>query len=277
MQPLERPTRLSGRLDRIGLRLLILILCVAWFYLLWGRLLQATLAGLALACLWYLTIRLGERRSLATREQSLRRKIGGQLAVDSLILQSAQSAASNAATWLSSCLPMQDFQQVDQGVLTNSEGKSVFIACLQKHPGARASPDDVLHAVRDARGHSADICIVCATCPFSTEAVLLAEDQQPKTRLLGRDKLIQIAGAVTPATNEQLHELGKKQNKARFNAALWKARLIQPGKAKRYGAYGLGMMAMLAVTRQWVYTIPAVACLLLFYLSRRERSRPIEL
>lgn len=277
MQPLERPTRLAGRLDRIGLRLFILILCVAWFYLLWGRLIPAVLAGLALACLWYLAIRLGERRSLVTREQSLRRKIGGQLAVDSLILQSPQSAASNVATWLSSCLPLHAFQQTEQGVLTSSEDKSVFIACLQKHSGARANPDDVLRAVRDARGLGADVCIVCATCPFSSDAVLLAEDLQPKTRLLGRDGLIGIAGTVAPATNEQLHELGKKQNKARFNAALWKARLIQPGKAKRYGAYGLGMLVMLAVTQQWVYTLPAAACLLLFYLSRRQPSRPIEL
>jgi len=277
MQPLERPTPLAGKLDYIGLRLLIFALCFTWFYLLWSRLLPALASGGALALLWCLLIHLGQKRTLAAREISLRRKVGGQLAVDSLVLQNAQSAAANVTTWLSNHLPLEMFEQVADGVLARSDEKRVYVTCLRKHPSSHAERDDVLHAVRAARTYSAEVCVVCATCAFDSDAVLLAEDLQPRTRLLGREGLMRMAGVVTPVTNEQLQELGKLQRTHRFDSAQWKARLIQPGKAKRYGAYGLGMLVMLVLTRQWAYLIPSIACLLLFFFSRRRKEKPFEL
>ncbi|MDR1569379.1 MAG: restriction endonuclease [Oscillospiraceae bacterium] len=277
MQPLERPTQISGRIDRVGLRALIFALCFAWFYLLWGKAIQAACAGAALAILWYQAIRYGEQRTLAARETSLRRKIGGQLAVDSLIFQTASNAASNAANWIAHSLPLTDFKQSGDGVIARLGERRVYIECVRKHPSSRVGRDDVLGAVREARALSVDTCVICATCAFAAEAVSLAEDLQPRTRLLGKDALIVLAGAAAPATNEQLQELGRRERGRRFNASAWKARLLQPGKARRYGAYGLGMLVMLVVTRQWVYSIPSVVCLLLFYISRRHKVGSLEL
>jgi len=277
MQPLERPTRMSGHIDRVGLRVIILALCFAWFYLLWGKPLQAAFAGVALALLWYQAIRYGEQRTLAARETSLRRKIGGQLAVDSLVFQTAYSAASNAANWIAGTLELEDFEQAGDGVLARSGEKRVYIECLQKHPSSKASRDDVLGAAREASALAADVCVLCSTCPFAPEAVTLAEDLNLRTRLVGRDGLITLAGTSAPATNEQLQELGRRERGNRFNINIWKDRVLQPNKARRYGLYGLGMLALLVVTRQWVYAIPAVVCLLLFYASRRRRSGAFEL
>ncbi|GHU66343.1 hypothetical protein FACS1894184_04090 [Clostridia bacterium] len=277
MQPLDRPTPLSGRIDRIGLRALIIALSVGWFYLLWARPWPAVAAGAALAALWMMAIRLGEKRTLAARETSLRRRIGGQLAVDSLMLQTEVSAAANAASWLSELVPMSDFEQTGDGVIALSEGRRVYVQCIRKHSSSRAGRDDVLAAVRTAREHSIDVCVVCATCPFASEAVLLAEEMVPRTRLLGREGLIRIAGVAAPATNEQLQELGRRQRDRRFDPELWKARLLQPGKGKRYGVYGLGMLVMLIVTRHWAYIVPSAVCLLLFYLSRRQKVSAFEL
>jgi hypothetical protein len=268
---------MSGWIDRVGLRLLILALSIGWFYLLWARAWPALAAGIGLAGLWMLAIRLGERRTLAAREKSLRRRIGGQLAVDSLALQSAASAAANAATWLSELLPLSDFEQAEDGVIARSEERRVYIRCILKHASSRAGRDDVLAAVRAARQYTIDVCVVCATCPFAAEAVLYAEDIQPRTRLLGREGLMRIAGVAAPATDEQLQELGRRQRNRRFDPALWKARLLQPGKRKRYGIYGMGMLAMLIVTRHWAYIVPSAVCIGLFYLSGRQKVKAFEL
>ncbi|MDR1599172.1 MAG: restriction endonuclease [Oscillospiraceae bacterium] len=277
MRPLDRPTPLSGWIDRIGLRVMIIALSVGWFYLLWARLWPALAAGVALAALWMLALHLGEKRTFAAREMSLRRRIGGQLAVDSLALQSATSAAANAATWISGLLPLSDFEQTGDGVIARSEDRRVYIQCVRKHQSSRAGRDDVIGAVRAAREYGVDVCVVCATCPFASEAVLFAEEIQPRTRLLGREGLVRIAGTAAPATNEQLQELGRRQRNRRFDPSLWKERLLQPGKGKRYGLYGLGMLAMLIVTRHWAYALPSAVCLLLFYMSGRRKVKAFEL
>jgi len=277
MQPLQRPTKVSQILDRIGLRVLILALCFIWFYMLWGRPLQAIFAGLALTLLWNQVIVYGEKRTLAAREQALRRKIGGQLAVDSLMFQSALSAASNAATWISHAVPLDSFEQMKDGVLANSEGKRVYIECMRKHPGSKASRDDVLSAVRNGKAHNAEVVVLCATCSFAPDAIGYSDELTPRTRLLGRDGLIRLAGVSAPATNEQLQELGVQTRGKRFDIAAWKARILQPGKARRYLAYGLGMFLMLILTRQWIFAIPAAVCLALFIFSRRHKIGPLVL
>ena len=277
MQPLQRPTKVSQTTDRIGLRVLILALCFLWFFALWGKLVQAVAAGFALTLLWNQVIVYGEKRTLAAREQSLRRKIGGQLAVDSLTFQSAQEAAANAAAWIANAVPLDDIELVKDGVLADSEGKRVYIECLRKHPASKASRDDVLSAARNGKSHDAEVVVLCSTCSFAPDAVAYSEELSPRSRLLGRDGLIRLAGVAAPATNEQLQELGARTRGKRFDIEAWKSRILQPGKARRYGAYGLGMFALLLTTRQWVYAIPAVACLALFVFSRRHRTGPLVL
>ena len=272
MQPLQSPTRLAGRLDRFGLLLLAFILCCGWFYYLWGSIVPALPAGIALTVLLAATARLGEQRTLARREAQLRRRICGEMAVDSLLLQPESSAVANVAAWLSGELALQEFQPRAHGMRARLGEQSVWIACLQRHAGSRATCDDVLACVRAARREKADVCIVCATCAFCADAVALSSELSPKTRLLGRSGLMDMAGAAAPATDEQLRALGRRRRK-QFRRELWQARVFEPRKARRYGAYGLGLLAMYLLLRQMVYLIPALVCLALFVVCRCRRQR----
>ena len=270
--PLTSATRLAGRLDRFGLYLLVFTLCFGWFYALWGHVLPALYAGLALAMLILHTVRLGEKRTLAHRESTLRHRIGGEMAVDSLLLQPSASAASNTAAWLSQAITLTDFEAKAHGILANhaSAGR-VFITCLQKHASAPAACDDVLSCVRHARRETADLCVVCCTGHFTREAIALAESLIPRTRLLGRDGLISMAGVIAPATDEQLCALGKRRRQ-KFRRELLTARILEPKKKRKYLFYGLGLSLMYLLLRQAIYAIPALVCLLLFGLCRRKKS-----
>jgi len=262
---------LAGRIDRLGLYLLSTAACFAWFYFLWGQAVPAMAAGLSLSVLVLRTVSLGEKRTLDRREAALRRRIGGEMAVDSLLLQSAQSATSNAAAWLSQVIALQDFQPKAHGILAKHEAGRVFIACLQRHASSPSDCDDVLACARRARRESADICIVCSTSDFTGQAAALAGDIAPRTRLLGRSGLIEMAGLAAPATDEQLRALGKRQRK-QFRRELWQARILDPGKKRKYLLYGLGLSFLYLLTRQAVYIVPSLVCLALFALCRRKKQ-----
>lgn len=269
--PLASQTRMAGRLNRLGLYMLLALLCCAFFYFLMGHIYPALLAGAALSTLVIYTIRLGEKKTLARRETALRRQIGGEMAVDSLLLQSRRSATSNVTAWLTQVLALDSFQEKANGTIAAHESGRIFITCLQKHPSSKADEDDILCAVRHARREAADICIVCATCDFSAQAAQYAEDLSPRTRLLGRSGLISMAGVAAPADDEQLRTLGK-QRRQKFRREVWQARLFDPAKKRRYMLYGVGLSLMYIFTRQVIYIIPALVCLALFGLCRRKKS-----
>lgn len=267
--PLQSPTRLAGRIDRLGLCLFLLIICFAWFEYLWHHVLAASLSSVAMTILILSTISLGEKRTLNKREVTLRQRIGGEMAVDSLLLQTPTSAASNTAAWLMQALTLTDFEQREDGILARYEQESVWIACIQRHASGPADCDDVLSCIRNARRENADICVVCATSNFSSSAMLLVEDITPRTRLLGRSGLIQMAGIAAPATDEQLRALGKRRRQ-KFRRELLQARILDPAKKQRYLLYGIGLSLLYVFMRQLVYMIPAIVCLCLFALCRRK-------
>lgn len=274
--PLESPTRLAERVDRFGLYALVLLISCGWFYLLWSRLLPSLSAGTALAMMILYTVRLGEKRTLARRETALRRRIGGEMAVDSLLLQSPINAVSNIAAWLSQALALSDFTAKGHGMLARHDQDTVWIECLQRHASAPADCGEILAAVRNAREENADICIICATCDFTQQATVLSEDLTPRTRLLGRSGLIGMAGFAAPATNEQLQALGKRR-KQKFRKELLQARILDPAKKRRYAIYGIGLSLLYLVTRQILYAVPALVCLLLFAFCRRKKSKAFTL
>lgn len=270
--PLQSPTRLAGRIDRLGLCLLLLLLCFAWFYFLWGNVLAGAVSSAAMTVLIQCTIRLGEKRTLSRREDTLRRRIGGEMAVDSLLLQTPVNAASNAAAWLMQTLTLTDFDQREDGILARYDAQSVWIACIQHHPSSPTDCDAVLACIRNARRESADICIICATSDFTQAAVVLSEDVSPRTRLLGRSGLIHMAGIAAPATDEQLRALGKRRRQ-KFRRELFQARILDPAKKRRYLLYGIGLSLLYVFMRQLVYIIPAMVCLCLFALCRKKPKR----
>jgi len=269
--PLQSPTRLAGRIDRLGLCLLLLLASFAWFYFAFTALLPAALSAVAMTILILQTIRLFEKRTLTKREKALRQRIGGEMAVDSLLLQTPINAASNVAAWLTQTLSLSDFLPKGDGVLAKYGQDSVFISVIQQHASTAAGCDATLAAIRSARRENADICIICSTSDFSQEALLLVEDLSPKTRLLGRSGLIQMAGVTAPATDEQLRSLGKRR-KQKFRRSLIQARILDPAKKKRYLFYGAGLSLMYLLTRQLIHLIPALVCLILVALCQRKRK-----
>lgn len=267
--PLQSPTRLAGRIDRLGLCLLALLLSFAWFFYLFSSLLPAALSAAAMTALILQTVRLGEKRTLDKREMALRRRIGGEMAVDSLLLQTSTSAASNVAAWLTQAISLSGFIPKEDGILAQYEKESVFIACIQQHASTPAGCDATLSCIRNARRENADICVICSTSDFSQEAILLVEDVSPKTRLLGRSGLIHMAGVTVPATDEQLRTLGKRHRR-KFKRSIFQARILDPAKKRRYLFYGAGLSLMYLLTRQTIHLIPALVCLLLVALCRRK-------
>lgn len=274
--PLQTRTRMAGRLDRLGLYLLVPTATTLWFYFLFQNIYPALPAGIALAVLILYTIHLFERRTLKRREDALRRRIGGEMAVDSLLLQSERSATNNVIAWLSEALSLDQFTAKAHGTLARHQSGLVFIHCLQKHPSSQASVDDVLAAVRLARRASADRCVLCATCDFSQTAIQCAADMTPVTRLLGRSQLIGMAGVVAPASDEQLRALGKRRRQ-KFRKEIWRARVFDPAKKRRYMLYGIGLSLMYLLTRQTIYVIPALVCLALFGLCRKAPRKKFTL
>lgn len=270
--PLQSPTKLAGRMDRLGLCLLVLIACFVWFYYLYGSFPAAVLSSAAMTVLILKTIRLGEKRTLHKREKALRRRIGGEMAVDSLMLQTPTSAASNAATWLSQVLTLSDFEPKPDGILATHENETVFITCVQQHASSPTGCDATLACVRNARRENADICIACSTSDFAQEAILLVEDISPKTRLLGRSGLIELAGVTAPASDEQLRALGKRRQQ-KFRRELFQARILDPAKKRRYLLYGTVLSLMYLLTRQLVHLIPAMVCLILVVLCQMRPKR----
>ncbi|MCL1963458.1 MAG: hypothetical protein FWF69_00145, partial [Firmicutes bacterium] len=96
-------------------------------------------------------------------------------------------------------------------------------------------------------------------------------DITPRPRLLGRDELIKMAGVAAPATDEQLRALGKRRRQ-KFRRELWQARILDPGKRRKYLFYGLGLSALYLFTRQVIYVIPGLILLVLFALCRKKRN-----
>lgn len=274
--PLKSRTRTASRIDRIGVCLAVVALCCAYFAWLWRRALPALIAGAALAYLLLRTLHLLERRTLLRREKQLRRRLGGEMAVDSLLLQSQENAVANAAAWLKEPMALSDFTPATGGLIAMRGGIRLFIACLQKHRGGRASPDDVLSCLRRAREADAEMVVLCATCAFSPEAAALAGETDPRAQLIGRETLCELAGLVAPATDEQLRALGQR-SRGRLRRLRLLSRALDPTKAGRYALYGLTLLGMYALSRRLLCLVFAAICLLLFALCRRKPKKKLSL
>ena len=98
-----RPLRAA--IDRLGLRLLVLTLSIAWFGHLWGIGMPALLAGAALSIMLCIALSGGYRRHAQKREEALRRRIGGELALESLMLASPREAHFRCALMLAENTP----------------------------------------------------------------------------------------------------------------------------------------------------------------------------
>jgi len=250
--------------DKLLRAMLAALAGTAWFVYLWGVQLTALTAGVAMGGLIWLAARQLGKKRMQRKEAQMRQMIGGELALSRLMMLSPRHAAFQAALWL---LPKADIHMekaLPWGVLGTWKGGRVLVRLIAQHESLPINVQQVIKAVRDAHDQEVDRCLLCVTAPVSKEAAAYAEDLEMPIRIVTREELVALAGANEPATDEQLRRMAEGRRHKGRSLASWLDEILSVGKAKRYLWYGLGMGVLAAITRQWVYPLPAAVCLLLY-------------
>lgn len=265
----------AGWLDALGLRLAILAGCELWFFLLWDVSLPAMIAGAALAAMIFLALRLMKKSSVARKEQALRRRIGGELALEELLLAPAKKAHFQVALLVSAKWPVVLQRVTEDGMLCSYGSETLLIACLALPPEEPVQPAQLLEIQRACRRHRADRGVACLTGKCSAAAQKYAEENLLPLRVMEREELLSLAGQAWPATDEQLVALGKRKKKG-FPLSALLERMLRREKARRYLLYGTGLMLMgFTIGGRW-YLAPGTICMLLGvlcrYLPRRSET-----
>lgn len=245
---------------------------VCWFVYLWGLSLPALSAGLAFGTLIWLCARLFGKKSVEKREAQMRRMLGGELALERLLMLPPRHAAFQAAIWLAPRYPLEMQRAVDWGVIGTLGGERTLMRLISQHESQSISAQQIVEAARETREHKAERCLLCVTAPLSREAAAYASEAQVSITTVKRDELSALAGLCSPATDEDLSRMSKK-GKKRPSAKEWARLALEPARARRYLWYGAGMAALAFLTGQWVYPLPAAVCLLLFAGCKLRAAR----
>ena len=259
MESYRPKTALASAADHLLRVLLAWAAGVGWFVARWGLCLPALTAGTALGGLFWLCARLLGKKQVQKKEAALRQTLGGELALEKLLLASPDEATFQCVQWLQARTRLQ----IESGGLGIWDGETVLFRMFAQHPGTEISSQQVSETIRKARQAQVQRILLCTTAPLSSAACRLAETAEPSLRLVGREELIQLAGACCPATDEDLCRLKQRKPKRR-SAREWLKIILHPSRAKRYFWYGVGLAALTLATGQRFYPIPAAVCLLLF-------------
>jgi len=254
---------LAEAADKLLRALLAALAGTAWFVYLWGVRLTAITAGVAMGGLIWLAARLLGKKRMLRKETQMRQMIGGELALSRLMMLSPKHAAFQAALWLAPKAPIQMQRALPWGVLGQWKGGTVLVRLIAQHESLPVNVQQIIKAVREAHDQEAQRCLLCVTAPVTREAVAYAEDLEMPIRIVTREELVALAGASSPATDDQLRRMAAGRRKRR-SASEWLGEILSPGRARRYFWYGLGMAALALITRQWVYPLPALICLALY-------------
>lgn len=267
MQDYLTGTRLGGALDTVGKRALLLVLAISLFTVCWGLRVQTVLAGLALfALFWMLSLR-SEKRALRRRERALRIRIGGELALERLLLEPPRRAHFEAAMLYMTKHPCMLMKTGDDGVLCKTEdGELMLAACSRTHAKLAYTAQDVLALQRACRAHGASRGVVLLTGTADANAREQAM-LPPCVDFVPRSAFVLLAGRSAPATDEQLLHL-KKRRGNRQTASKWMRHVLSPTRAPRLARYALGLLALFLLTGAKAYLAPALLCLLLMTLCR---------
>lgn len=249
------------KLDGVGFHLLVLLLCCGWFALLWGLRLQALLAGLSLYILCLLVLRKTRDHRLQQKEQKLRRRIGGEMKLESLLFLPGEEAHLETVLLLSLAESLSPERLVRQGILCRKEKERVLVSFLQVPACEKVTARDVLSLQQAARAEGAGQVLLCAPCGVESGAENQCEKEVP-VRILERDALIALFGAAAPATDQQLVQLGKSRKKALPFHRLWPL-LFHPAKTRRYALYGGLLLFLYLLTGFLYYALPGLICIVL--------------
>ena len=95
MERYRQKTALASAADHLLRVLIAWAAGVGWFVALWGLCLPALTAGTALGGLFWLCARLLGKKQVQKKEAALRRTLGGELALEKLLLSPPAEAASH--------------------------------------------------------------------------------------------------------------------------------------------------------------------------------------
>lgn len=269
MQDFLQKSPIRELMDEIGFLMLAGALCLLWFIFLWGVTLPALLAGIALWLLALLLRRKSRDGRLKRREQALRRAIGGEMAIDEMLLLPPCEAHGETAALLARRAPIRVLEVSDAGALCELRGEKVLLAFCQLPAACAVGARDVLALQRAVRTRQAHRGVLCAPCEISPAASAQASGGIPVT-FLSRDTLISLFGSARPATDRQLVALGKRK---KHRPAAWLPTILNPRRATRFLGYGALLIAMHLLTGLVYYAVPGLLCLCLAAACRCVRPR----
>ena len=270
--PFDTQSRAATLLDRLSLRLLLLLGCVAYFAVLWRAPRESLLAGGALFVLVLLTLTLLEKRTLKRRDRMLRERIGGEIALeDQLLMPSAQASAA-VCTLLAQVLSAQ---AIRENALSYA-GESWLVRCVQCPGGASASEGDVLAANRARQEAGLARCILACTGGFTPAAVRAAEWVEPPVRLIPGPRLAALFGRLHPATDGEIARHARRRRMP-FSFARIRALALSPAKLRRYLLCAFLLLLFYLNTGSMLCMGSSLLALLLAILCRQENRRSFRL
>lgn len=265
-----RPLR--GFMDAAGQRVLLWAASAGWFIWLWGARWSAVIAGSALAILADMALQRGRIRLMARREDALRRRLGGEMALEDLLLCPEHQAHLRCAVLLSMKYPLEKWQLHESGVVCRQDSEKLLILCARIPPESELPPDALLPAARAVRECGAQRGVICATGRISKSAEALTRQLPVPLQLVDSAALIALGGAASPATDEQLIALGRRRKHTPLRSLV--PMILHPSKARQYLTCGVMFAVLYLITRLRWYPVPAVVCLSLALLCRVRPRLP---
>ncbi len=260
MEQYLRRNRISEVLDGLGVRAAIYGAATLWFVWLWGMGWPAVLAGLALGTLGQMVRSRCRQRSVARREKALRARLGGEMMLEAMLLSEAKEAHFRAALLLAERWPLTLCEAGDAGVTCKQGDETLLVQCLRMPAENELSAGDLLAGQRAVKRAGADRGVLCVLGKVAPKVAAKAEQTPVPLRLVQRETLLDIAGSLSPATDAQLIELGKRRR--RPVAPGGGLRLVfRRDKARRYWGYGTGMLLLYVLTSLGVYAVMGMVCL----------------
>lgn len=259
-------TRWAERIDRFGLSLFLLLLCFAFFFLLWGRIAPSVFAAGALSALMLPPLLRLENRLAQTRHSRKSRALRAEAAVDALLLRSAQEAALQAFHWLQGEYPLTLLPPRGGVCLCRLGDKNAAVLFLQK--SACAQPDDLLAPIRLAQRFNVGLCFVCGACDFSETTYAFAASLETQIILLDRRLTTRLAEKALPEVDFSSSTL-PPQKKASFLRAVRRA-VLRRSLVPRYAVAFMLTALVLVQTRRFVYLLCALVCAILLAGSAKK-------
>ena len=268
--PFDAKNRAASALDRLSLRLALLLGCIAYFTVLWHAPRESLLAGSALFVLVLLTLALLEKRTLRRRDRMLRERIIGEIALEDLLLMPGEQAASAVCALLAQAL---DAQTLRNNALSFA-GETWLVRCAQCPGGASASEGDVLAAHRARQEAGLSRCILASTGSFTPAAVRAAEWVDPPVRLIPGPRLAALFGRLHPATDEEIARHARRR-RTPFSFARIRALALSPVKLRRYLLCAFLLLLLYLNTGSMLCLASCLLALLLAILCRDESRRSL--